>query len=339
MHSNNKDILIFDSTLRDGSHSLRHQLTQLQVSNYCEAVDNLGFDAVMVGHGNGLGASSILIGESRVTDNELLSSARKSLKNTKLGAFIIPGLATIQFDIDPALELGVDVFMVATHCTEASAAKQYVKYLSNKQKEVYGVLMMYHMTSKERLKEEVLKFIDYGVTGVIIMDSAGRSTPWMVAETIEYLVRETSTKIGFHAHNNLGIAVSNTFDAIKNGATIIDATIRGLGAGAGNCQLEQIIPLLQLDGYTLNFDLNKLFRVSDEIVFEMNKSHNAVDSISISSGLAGVFSGFKPYVIEIAKKHKISPYSLFFELGKNKVVAGQEDIIEKIALGLLNQKG
>lgn len=322
---------IIDSTLRDGSHSLRHSLTVEQVTEYCSKVDKIGFDLIMVGHGNGLGASSLLIGESSTSDKELLIAARKSLVQTKLGAFVIPGLATIKIDIDMAIEVGVDVFMVATHCTEASVAKQYINYIRQANKPVIGVLMMYHMTSKERLLEEIKKMITYGVESVILMDSAGRSTPSMVIEVFSYLTNKIDIDLGFHAHNNLGLAVSNTLLALENGAKIVDATIRGLGAGAGNCQLEQLISVLALEGNTNSYKLDSLYELSDEVVFKLNPLHSGVDGISISSGTSGVFSGFKPFVINASIKYNISPYSLFDELGKAKVVAGQEDIIDDYA--------
>ncbi|MCR5756864.1 MAG: 4-hydroxy-2-oxovalerate aldolase, partial [Selenomonas sp.] len=156
---------IFDATLRDGSHAIKHQLTKEQIRDYCQAMDDAGMDAIIVGHGNGLGASSLQVGLSRLTDRELLSTARKYLHQTKLGAYMIPGFGTIRDQLIPAIEEGVEVFKIGCHCTEADTTKSHIEYLAKKDKEVYGILMMYHMASPEKLLEETRKMQSYGAKG------------------------------------------------------------------------------------------------------------------------------------------------------------------------------
>ncbi len=332
-------IIFFDSTLRDGSHAVRHQLTAENITDYCRGIDGAGMEVVIVGHGNGLGASSLQVGLSALSDREMLSLARKSLKKTKLGVFLIPGFGTIKDNLKPALDLGVDLVCVACHCTEADVTAQHIDYVKKQGKDVYGILMMYHMASKERLLAEAKKMQSYGVLGVVLMDSAGASDPGMVEETVGYLAANLDVMVGFHAHNNLGLAIGNSLAAVEAGAKIIDGTVRGFGAGAGNCQLEVMAGLLSKLKIETDLDLYKLMDVSDQIVTKIMHRPQEIDSIVLISGMAGVFSGFATNVKKAAERFKVDPRDIFMELGRRKMVAGQEDFIVDVAMYLASIKG
>ncbi len=332
-------LLFFDSTLRDGSHAVAHQLSRENIRNYCRQIDTAGLHVVIVGHGNGLGASSLQVGLAAVADDVMLRTARKELKKTKLGAFLIPGFGTIKDNLQPAIDSGVDLFCVATHCTEADVTRQHIEFLRRKAKDVYGVLMMYHRATKEKLLEQALKMQEYGAQGVILMDSAGASTPDMVAETTAYLSAGLDVRLGFHAHNNLGLAVSNSLIAVRNGASIIDGTLRGFGAGAGNCQLEVLAGLMMKMGIPTELDLYRMMDVSDSVVCGMMKRSQEISSISLISGVAGVFSGFSSHVKKASERFKVDPRDIFMELGRRKMVAGQEDFIVDVAMYLAGRKG
>ncbi len=332
-------ILFFDSTMRDGSHAIQHQLTAEDISNYCTAVDGAGLYVVIVGHGNGLGASSLQVGVSRLSDNEMLSIARKGLKKTKLGAFLIPGFGTIKDNLGPAIDLGVDLVCVACHCTEADVTAQHIEYVRGKGKDAFGILMMQHMASKERLLEEALKMQSYGAQGIILMDSAGASIPCTISERIKFLSDNLNTRVGLHAHNNLGLAVANSLGAIESGATIIDGTLRGFGAGAGNCQLEVLAGIMSKMNIDTGLDFYKLMDVSENIVTKIMKTPQGISSISLISGIAGVFSGFAGHVKKASIRFNVDPRDIFMELGRRKMVAGQEDFIVDVAMYLANRKG
>ena len=330
--------IIFDSTLRDGSHALKHQLTRETIAAYCDKVDDAGLEVVIVGHGNGLGASTLQTGLSLLTDAEMLTVAREHLKKTKLGVFLIPGYGTILEDIAPALEIGVDVVCVASHCTEANVTRQHIEYVKSKGKEVYGVLMMYHMTTVDKIVEEALKMESYGAQGVFIMDSAGASTPQMVIDTIKALKANLKIKVGFHPHNNLGLAVGNAYLALEAGADIIDATTRGLGAGAGNCQLEAFIAMMDKQGLETGVDLYRILDASEDIIAPLWPEGAALSALSIVSGLSGVFSSFATHVKNASKQFDIDPRDIFIELGNRKVVGGQEDMVVDVAMNLAQQQ-
>ncbi len=334
----NQKLLFFDSTLRDGSHAIAHQLSQQNIRDYCKVIDQAGLEVVIVGHGNGLGASSLQVGLSALTDRVMLKTARRELKRTKLGVYLIPGFGTIKDDLDPVLKIGVDLVCVGCHCTEADTTYQHIGYVRAAGREAYGVLMMYHMVTKEVVLKEALKMQEYGAQGVILMDSAGASTPQMVKETVQLLVDKLNVRVGFHAHNNLALAVSNSVLALEAGATIIDGTARGFGAGAGNCPQEVLVGLLTKIGIKTGLDLYKLMDASD-LIATIQLKPQEISSESLSSGLSGVFSAFGPHVKRAAEKFKVDPRDIFEELGRRKMVAGQEDFIVDIAVKLAKQQG
>ncbi len=321
----------FDSTLRDGSHAIKHQITEENIIDYCKAMDSAGMYTILVGHGNGLGASSLQVGISLLDDARMLAIARENLEKTKLGAFLIPGFGTIREHIEPAIELGVDLVCVACHCTEADVTRQHLEFVRNKGKEAYGVLMMYHMASTEKLLEEALKMQSYGAMGVIIMDSAGASTPELTKKTISTLYDNLNIKVGFHPHNNLGLAVSNAYIAYREGASILDGTLRGFGAGAGNCQLEALVALLEKTGVKTGVDFYRMLDTSEGVVRSMMAEDKGLRALNIVSGMAGVFSAFDSHVKKAAAQFGVDPRDIFVELGRRNAVAGQEDMIVEIA--------
>ena len=331
-------LLVTDITLRDGNHAVAHQLSKEQLSVYAAAADAAGVAIVEVGHGNGIGASSLQVGEAALTDAEMLAVVRTQLTHARMSIHVIPGFATINKDLRPAIEAGVDVIRVASHCTEADITERHITFAREQGKEVYGVLMMSHMASKEVLLEEARKMEQYGAEGVVLMDSAGAYLPVDVRDKIGYLAEGLSVPVGFHAHNNLGMAVANTLVAAESGAYIVDGAARGFGAGAGNAQLEAMVAVLEKMGFETGIDLYRMLDAADVCERELVEVMPFAKSTSIVSGLSGVFSGFAKPVDRVSKEYGVDPRDVFFELGKRGIVAGQEDIIIEVARDL-SEKG
>lgn len=330
-------LLVTDITLRDGNHAVAHQLTAEQMSAYAAAADAAGVQIVEVGHGNGIGASSLQVGEALMTDAEMLAVVRKALKHARMSVHVIPGFATIEKDLRPAVEAGVDVIRVASHCTEADITERHITFARERGKEVYGVLMMSHMAPKEVLLEEARKMEQYGAEGVVLMDSAGAYTPADVREKIGHLAEGLSVPVGFHAHNNLGLAVGNTLAAAESGAYIVDGAAAGFGAGAGNAQLEAIVAVLEKYGYDTGIDLYGILDAADVCRTQLVETLPSTTSTSIVSGLFGVFSAFLKPVNRAAEEYGVDPRDVFKELGRRGIVAGQEDIIIEVARGLAEE--
>jgi 4-hydroxy 2-oxovalerate aldolase len=332
-----KKILISDPTLRDGNHAVRHQLSRESFVAYCKAAEAAGVPIVEVGHGNGLGASSMLVGECRLSDDEILTLSRANLTKSRLAVHVIPGFATIKHDLAKALEIGVDVFRIASHCTEADITDRHIAHIRKAGKEVYGVLMMSHMATPAILLEEAKKMESYGAEAIIIMDSAGAYFPQDVTDRISTLVDGLSIPVGFHGHNNLSMAIINSVTAVNAGATIIDGTIRGFGAGAGNTQLEVLVAVFDRLGFETGIDLYKILDAADIAEKEFNSVAAYISPMSIVSGLSGVFSGFAKPVAQAANEYKVDGRDIFFGLGKRNAVAGQESLIFEVARELAAQ--
>ncbi|MEU1013871.1 4-hydroxy-2-oxovalerate aldolase [Streptomyces sp. NPDC088810] len=325
---------ICDTTLRDGNHAVSHQLGHSDISSYAKAAELAGADLLEVGHGNGLGASSIQVGRAALTDMEMLEAARAQLKNTRLGVLSIPGIATVERNLKPALECGVDEVRVAAHCTEADVTRQQIMMLRAMDVTVKGMLLMSHMAPTETLVKQARLMQEYGAHAVILMDSAGAYTPAAVQEKVGALVEALDIEIGFHGHNNLGLSVGNSMAAVKAGATIVDVTARGFGAGAGNAPLELVAANLHLEQIETNLQLFAALDAADLAESTFVKVIPTNDSVTIASGIAGVFSGFAAPTRRAAERFKVDPREILMELGRRGVVAGQEDTIIEVAMGL-----
>ena len=336
--SSGRQITLHDPSLRDGHHAVRHKLGPDQLRRYAEAANAAGVPVVEVGHGNGLGASSLQVGQARLSDDEMLSIVRNALTSSKLGVFMLPGWGTIR-DIERAISHQVDVIRIGTHCTEGNLAERHLGYLRDKSVDAHGVLLMSHMASPERLAEECARLVDYGANGVGILDSSGHYLPADVTERITAIRAAVDVPVMFHGHNNLGMAVANSIAAAEAGADILDACARGFGAGAGNTQLEVLVPVLERIGFRTGIDLYRLLEAADIAERELMPAPPTIDSVAVVSGLAGVFSGFKNRVLDISAREGVDPRDVFFELGRLQAVAGQEDLIVDVALNLRRSRG
>jgi 4-hydroxy 2-oxovalerate aldolase len=328
---------IYDVTLRDGSHAVNHSLTYAQIENYSKQVDQTGADYVEVGHGIGLGASSLLIGEGLLPDIEMLKVARKELKHTKLAIHVVPGYGTRE-DIQGALDQGVDCVRVATHCTEADISSRHIEFLADKGVEVFSGLMLAHMASREEIVSQAKKLESYGAKAVTILDSAGHFTPNKVDELIRSLVDNLEIDVGFHAHNNMGLAVGNSFAALQAGASLIDVSINGFGAGAGNAPYEQVASAISLANLAPHIDIKKVLELAEQSkkVFNYTASNTIED---IVSGISGVVSVFSKPVSDAAHEYNVDVKAIFFELGRRGAVAGQEDLIIEVARYISETQG
>jgi 4-hydroxy 2-oxovalerate aldolase len=330
-------VVIHDPTLRDGQHAVRHQLGVSALRGYAEAADAAGIPVVEVGHGNGLGASSIQVGRTAVNDDLMLSTVREALQHSKMSVFMLPGWGTSD-DLRKAIAHGADVIRIGVHCTEASLAERHLGFLREAGKDAHCVLMMSHMAPPEQLAEQAALVVGYGARAVGIMDSAGHFLPPDVTERIGAITGAVDVPVIFHGHNNLGMAVANSVAAARAGAGIIDGCARGFGAGAGNTQLEILVPVLEHTGFETGIDLYALLDAAEFAERELMPGPPVTDSLSIVSGLAGVFSGFKHQVLDLSGRAGVDPRDVFFELGRRQAIAGQEDLIVDVVAELSTRK-
>jgi 4-hydroxy 2-oxovalerate aldolase len=339
-----KKIIISDVTLRDGNHAVNHSINIDVVKKYCEFAEKAKLSVVEVGHGNGIGASSLSIGRSAVSDQKLLKTARTVLKKTKLSVHSIPGFSTIDH-LKSAIDSGVDIFRIGCNSTEIDIIERQVNFCKKNKVETWGILMMFHLINQNN---EYLKKIEFlkkiGLKTIIIMDSAGCLIPADVKNIFSSL-KKFKINFGFHAHNNLGCAIWNTVEAYDNGANILDASIRGFGAGAGNAQLEILLTILKKrkENSFNNFNISQIYEMSDKFknLLESNsiKYNNAFSQpLNILSANYGLFSGFASQVSDFSERFKVNKLKAFEAIGKKKLVAGQEDLIMNVIFNLSNKK-
>lgn len=328
---------VTDTTLRDGSHAMKHQFTREQVQQIVQALDAAGVPVIEVTHGDGLAGSSIQYGFSGTWEMELIETARQAASRAKIAALLIPGIGTRK-ELREAAERGVQVVRIATHCTEADISEQHFGLAKELGLETVGFLMMAHMRPPEFLAEQAALMESYGADCVYIVDSAGAMLPDDARARVRALKERLSVQVGFHAHNNLGLAIGNTLAALEAGADQVDGCLRGLGAGAGNAPTELIAAVLDRLGINPGLDVFALMDAAEYIVAPIMPYQPIPDRDAITIGYAGVYSTFLLHARHIAEEFGLDPRELLVELGRRQAVAGQEDWILDVAVDLVQAK-
>lgn len=332
-----KNLTVLEVALRDGSHAIQHQYTVEQVREITKGLDDANVPYIEVSHGDGIGGSSVQYGFSKVSDIELIKAAKEETTNSKISVLLLPGIGTVE-DLKEAREAGADMVRVATHSTEADVSRQHIVAAKEMDLEVVGFLMMAHMVEPDKLLEQAKLMESYGADIIYATDSAGAMLPKDVTERIELLVKELDVPVGFHGHNNLGLAMANTLAAAEAGATYLDGSVRALGAGAGNTQTEVMISVLEKSGYETGVDLFKLMDVAEDLVAPIIETPQIIDRDSLTLGHAGVYSSFKLFAQRSGARFGIDSRDILVELGKLKVVGGQEDMVEDIASTMASER-
>jgi len=337
MNKSLNNIQIVDTTLRDGSHAVKHQYTLEDVTGIASALDEASVYGIEISHGDGLAGSSIQYGWAKYSDEERLSVAQKVVKKSNITVLLLPGIGTRE-DLKMSIAKGARIVRMATHVTEADISEQHIRMVKAMGLEVMTFLMLAHMEGPRKVLEQAKLMESYGADVVYVVDSAGAMVPEDVKARVGLLKDKLNVKVGFHGHNNLGLAVGNTIAAIEEGATVVDGTLGGLGAGAGNAPTEVLVAVLDKMGYQTGVDFYKIMDAAEDIVRPRMLRPQIIDKSSLTLGYAGVYSSFLLHTFRAVEKFDVDPRDVLLELGRRKVVGGQEDMIVDIAYELSRKK-
>jgi 4-hydroxy 2-oxovalerate aldolase len=326
-----------DTTLRDGSHAMRHQFTREHVRAIAQALDRAGVPVIEVTHGDGLAGSSLQYGFAHTSEMELIEEARSVCQQARIAALLLPGIGTRK-ELKEAAERGVQVIRIATQCTEADISEQHFGLTKELGLEAVGFLMMAHMRPPAFLAEQARLMESYGADCVYIVDSAGALLPREAYERVRALKEALRIQVGFHAHNNLGVAIGNTLAALEAGADQIDGSLRGLGAGAGNAASEILAAVLDKMGQNPGLDVFALMDAAEFLVAPIAPYQPMPDRDALVIGYAGVYSTFLLHARRAGELYHLDPRTILVELGRRQAVAGQEDWILDVALDLARRQ-
>lgn len=336
--SEKKYINVTDVTLRDGSYGIMHQYTKLQVADITKGLADAGVKIIEVGHGDGVGGSTITYGRSLLTEDEMFRTAADNKGDAELMLTVIPGIGTMT-EVKRAHDNGVNWARVSVHATESDVTEQHIMQCKKAGMNVAAMLSTAHVLNLEETLMHAKRLESYGADIIYLADSCGTMFPNDVKQRFDLLKKEIKLPLGFHGHNNLSMAIANSLAAAEAGVDYIDGACRGMGAGAGNAQTEVLVGCLQRNGYDTSVDFYKIMDVAEQVVEPVLTRPQVIRNMALVIGYVGTYGSFLLHAEKAARRYGMDPRTIIEELGRRRMVMGQEDMIVDIAYELSQKNG
>lgn len=331
---------IIDSTLRDGGHAINYKFGNELTKNILMGLEKAGIEWIEMGHGKGIRASKKCGKPAVLSDEEYIELAKSCLKKAKYGFLF--GIFDEKKDIQFVAKKGMNFlrFAVNINKSEVNKIEEKIKYAKEQGLIVYIALMKsYAVSSKSEYIEILQKLSNWGVDLITIMDSAGTMLPGDVKKYITIGRMNTETPLGFHAHNNLQLAITNSITAIESGAKSVDACIGGLGRSSGNAPTEILAILLDKYGWYKSLDYKILSDINDKYIFPLIKGKNRFSSQELTFGFAGFHSKFFPLILRNLEKHPQLDYrEIIFAISKKEKIYVTDRLVKEVINEILRNK-
>ena len=324
-----KKINILETTLRDGSYATNFSFTAADTATICQQLEEAGFQYIEIGHGAGLNASNAGKGLAAQTDEEYMEAAKSVLKKAKYGMFCIPGIARLE-DLDLAKKHGMGFVRIGTNATDVRESEEFIKKAKANGMFVAANYMKSYAISPEEFAECVKLSEKWGADMVYIVDSAGGMFREDILKYYQAVRKVSNIAIGFHGHDNLGLAVSNSLEAAKMGINFIDSSLQGLGRSSGNAVTEILVAVLAKQGYDTNIDLFKVFEMGQNYIQALLPTKGRLP-LDIVSGYAEFHSSYMPFIQKYSAKYQIDPAILIIEICKIDKVNLDEKVLDAVA--------
>lgn len=321
---------ILDVTLRDGSYANNFQFSCAQQKLITGELEKAGIEYIEIGHGMGVGANSPKNGMALHTDAEYLEAARSSLKKAKYGTFCIPGIAKLE-DIDLLAEQGASFVRIGTNVDAVASSESYIKRAKDRGLMVMTNFMKSYAISPKEFAENVLKSQQFGADMIYVVDSAGSMMPEQIEEIYEEIRKVSDIDLGFHGHDNLGMAMTNSFKALELGFKFIDTSLQGMGRSSGNTSTELFTIAATKRGYESSLDTQLLIEASRKYVYPMYAKHNSID---VMCGVTGFHTSYLGAIHRVAGLYGVNPLKLMEEYTKIDQLSMDEELLKQIAAKL-----
>ena len=331
-----KKVNILDVSLRDGSYAIDFSFTAEDTEKICRALEDAGFEYIEIGHGVGLNASNSGLGKAAASDREYLEAAKRTLTKAKFGMFCIPGVAKLDH-IDLAAEYGMQFVRIGTDVDAIDSAREFISRAKKYGMFVASNVMKSYALDTEEFAKKALQVENYGADLVYLVDSAGGMLPEDIERYYNSIRKVTNISLGFHGHDNLGMAIANSLKAAELGFEFVDSSLQGMGRSAGNAATELLVAALAKKGFSTDVDFLKTLDTGEKFIQPLVELRGKVP-LDVVSGYAEFHSSFMHHVASLSKKYSINPAALIMELCQVNKVSVDPEIAENIASVLKKEK-